>query len=364
MAVVLCVMCWVLLCRDGRAGRGSCRRTGDRAAGIARGYRDVRQPPSAWLLAGIRGAGAGRRAWCDGRVELREVRAFVAVAEEGGLSAAARRVHVSQSALSQTIRSLERELGVPLLVRRSTGTELTSAGRVLLGEARELLARHDRAVAAVVGAGTGAAVLRLGVPLELPADLLPPALTTLRESLPDVRVQVRHLSTAEQVAELRTRRLDVALVRERPPGPQFDALLVATERLGVLLSDTVAGEVAGPDGVRLDQLGGLTWIGFPRAESPSWYDQVVAVLRGHGVVVDQPTVEDESLIAEVKVAAVQTGRTFTLAPGHWSQPLPEGVGWYPLVGAPLVRMTWAVWAADTRRRDVGVFIASLEPQRR
>jgi DNA-binding transcriptional LysR family regulator len=69
-------------------------------------------------------------------VELRELRSFVAVAEEGGLSAAARRLHVSQSALSQTIQSIERQLGVQLLIRTSTGTRLTEAGSVLLTEAR------------------------------------------------------------------------------------------------------------------------------------------------------------------------------------------------------------------------------------
>ena len=298
-------------------------------------------------------------------MEFRELRSFVAVAEEGGLSAAARRTHVSQPALSQTIRALERELGVQLLVRRSTGTQLTAPGRVLLSEARDLLARHDQAVTAVVGAATGvASELRLGVPLELPPDLLPHALTQLRERLPAARAQVRHLSSAEQLAGLRAGGIDVALVRERPPGREFDAMLVVTERLGVLLAESVAGEVAEPEGVRLEALGGLSWIVFPRAESPAWYDQIVAVLRAHGVVVDEPQETDESLIAEVKVAAVKTGRRFALAPAGLSQPLPEGVGWYPLVGAPLLRRTWAVWPADTRRRDVGVFIASLEPQER
>jgi DNA-binding transcriptional LysR family regulator len=209
------------------------------------------------------------RAWCDGGVEVRELRSFVAVAEEGGLSAAGRRLHVSQPAVSQTIRSLERELGVQLLVRGSTGTRLTDAGRVLLAEAREVLARHDQAVAAVAGAGAGTTgVLRLGVPLELPPDLLTTALTRLRSTLPNVRVQARHLSTSAQIAELHAERLDVALVRERVAGPEFDAMLIVTERLGVLLTTALADEIAEPGGVRLEALGGLTWVGFPRSGSP------------------------------------------------------------------------------------------------
>lgn len=69
-------------------------------------------------------------------MELRELRVFVAVAEEGGMSAAARRLHVSQSALSQTVTALERQLGVKLLVRSSSGVRTTEAGAMLLNEAR------------------------------------------------------------------------------------------------------------------------------------------------------------------------------------------------------------------------------------
>ena len=298
-------------------------------------------------------------------MELRELRSFVAVAEEGGLSAAARRLHVSQSALSQTIQSIERQLGVQLLIRTSTGTRLTEAGSVLLTEAWELLAHHDRVIAKVVGSGPGASgVLHIGVPLELPANLLPGALSRVRATLPELRVEVRHLSTAAQTAELRAQRLDVALVRERVPGSAFDAMLVVTERLGVLLPAALAEELAEPGGVRLEVLGGLRWIGFPRSDSPAWYDQIVAVLRSHGIVVAEPSENDQSLIPEVKVAAIQAGCAFTLAPPGWSQPLPDGVSWCPLLGAPLVRRTWAAWAAGSRRRDIGAFIAAIELQQR
>jgi DNA-binding transcriptional LysR family regulator len=80
-------------------------------------------------------------------VEFRELAAFVAIAEEGGLSAASRRLHISQPALSQTVNGLERELGMKLLVRSSTGVQPTEAGMAFLAEARELLARRDQAVA-------------------------------------------------------------------------------------------------------------------------------------------------------------------------------------------------------------------------
>ncbi|WP_329460928.1 LysR family transcriptional regulator [Streptomyces sp. NBC_01431] len=294
-------------------------------------------------------------------MELRELRAFVAVVEEGGLSAAARRLHVSQPALSQTVSGLERQLGAKLLVRGSTGVLATEAGTALLAEARGVLARHDQALrvmARYTGAGGGA--LRIGIPLELPAGLLDPALADLAEVHPDTRVQARHLSSAEQLVALRSGELDVGFLRERPSGPQFDALLVVREKLGVLLAAGQAAELAGPDGIALEALVGLQWVGFPRSGSPPWYDELTAVLRGHGLDLGPEAPQGQALIADVKLAAVASGRAFALAPPGWQQPLPDQVTWSPLVGHPLVRRTWAVWPADSRRRDLGRFIAALD----
>jgi DNA-binding transcriptional LysR family regulator len=293
-------------------------------------------------------------------MELRDMRAFVAVVESGALSAAARRLHLSQPRLSQTVNALERELGVGLLVRSSTGVRPTEAGTTLLKEARAVLARYDQAVAAVARhTATGGGVLRLGIPLELPSDLLTRPLEALAEAYPDTRVQARHLSTADQLAALRAGSIDIGLVRERPVGQDLDAMPVSEEKLGVLLAAEQAGELAGPDGVRLDALAGLQWVGFPRSGSPAWYDEVTAVLRGHGIDLGSDTYGGQVLIAEVKLAAVSTGAAFALAPPHWFQPIPENVVWLPLTGHPLVRRTWAVWPAGSHRRDLGHFVVAL-----
>ncbi|MER5912397.1 LysR substrate-binding domain-containing protein [Streptomyces sp. NPDC001982] len=294
-------------------------------------------------------------------MELRELRAFVAVVEEGGLSAAARRLHISQPALSQTVGGLERQLGVRLLVRGSTGVRATEAGTALLGEARAVLARHEQALRVMARyTGPGGGALRIGIPLELPAGLLDPALAELAEAHPDTRVQARHLSTAEQLTALRAGELDVGFLRERPAGPEFDALLVVRERLGVLLATEHAAELAGPDGIALDALVGLQWVGFPRSGSPAWFDELTAILRGHGLDLGPDAPEGQALIADVKLAAVAAGQSFTLAPPAWHQPLPDHVTWSPLTGHPLVRRTWAVWPADSTRRDLGCFIATLD----
>ncbi|MBF8184974.1 LysR family transcriptional regulator [Nonomuraea sp. K274] len=293
-------------------------------------------------------------------MELRELRMFVTVAEKGGMSAAARVLHISQPALSQTINALERELGVRLLVRSSTGVTPTEEGRTLLAEARAVLARYDQALRTMAAhTGDGGGVLRLGIPLELPSGLLGPPLEQLSLTSPATRVQVRHLSTAAQLAALRAGELDAGLLRERPAGPEFDAMLVVREHLGVLLAAEQAAELAGPEGVRLDALGGLEWVSFPRSGSPAWYDELTAILRGHGLDLGPAAPEGQELIAEVKLAAVGSGRAFALAPPNWSQPLPESITWSPLVGHPLVRRTWVVWPAGSRRRDLARFVGGF-----
>ena len=114
-------------------------------------------------------------------MELRELSAFVAVVEEGGMSAASRRLHVSQSALSQTVSALERELGVKLLERISTGVRPTDAGTTLLAEARAVLARYHQAVRTMSDySSESSEVIRLGIPLELASRRAPSGARQIR----------------------------------------------------------------------------------------------------------------------------------------------------------------------------------------
>jgi len=298
-------------------------------------------------------------------MEIRELRAFTAVAEEGSLSSAARRLHLSQSALSQTIRSLERQLGVRLLDRHSTGVTVTEAGSILLRETRALLVQYDRALAAVSEqAAASPGTLRVGVPLELPGDLLPRALAEVSAAFPRTRVDISHASSAVQLAALQDGELDVALARECPTDPGYDAALAAEESLGVLPATAVASELRGSGGVQLHRLASLEWIGFARSEAPAWYDQVAATLRSHGIEVGGTAEHSgQGLIAEVKLAAVGTGKAFALAPPGWGIPLPASVTWCPLSGSPLIRRTWAVWTASSRRRDLAALVAALDRTR-
>ncbi|WP_082952918.1 LysR family transcriptional regulator [Mycobacterium sp. 852002-10029_SCH5224772] len=304
--------------------------------------------------------------WVDGVLEycmeIWDLRAFVAVVEDGALSAAARRLHISQPSLSQTIQALEKELDVQLLTRSSAGVAATPAGMTLLGEARAVIARYDQAITAMAkhSAQVGRS-LRVGVPLELPAQPLSGALASLSTAFPLTVVKVRHLSTAQQTEALYAGELDVGLVRERPLGGRLDVSMVIEEPLGVLLAVEQADAMDLVDGaVRLDRLSGPQWLGFPRAGSPAWYDELTAVLRSHGIEPGPPASYDQDLLPEVKLATVSAGGKFALAPAGRLEPLPDSVRWLPLAGRPLVRRTWVVWPAGSRRRDLAHLVAALE----
>jgi DNA-binding transcriptional LysR family regulator len=298
-------------------------------------------------------------------MEIRELRAFVTVVDEGGLSAAARKLHVSQSALSQTVQTLERQLGGKLLTRDHTGARPTELGQSLLAGARLMVDQHDRllnVITADVAAASGP--LRVGVPLELPADLLPGAIAEVAAAHPGVQVHLQHATSSAQVVMLKAGDLEVALVRDRPSDPALDSVLAVEEAMGVILTADGAAQVSEPGGVPLHRLAGLTWAKFARSDAPAWHDQVLATLHTHGVTETNPAIEnDRPVPPEVKLAAVGTGRTFAFASPGWARPLPHGLVWHPLTGNPIVRRTWAAWPADSRRREIATLVGALDMNR-
>src|SRR3954469_6077406 len=155
-------------------------------------------------------------------IELRLLRYFAAVAEEGHVGHAAARLFISQPALSQQIRALEEQVGVPLFTRHARGVELTEAGGVLLSEAREVLARADRLEETVEELARGETdSVRIGIPPGVPPGLLPGLLERFRASHPDARLEVVQLTTPDQLDALAAGSLDLGLVREPVADPRL-----------------------------------------------------------------------------------------------------------------------------------------------
>jgi LysR family hca operon transcriptional activator len=151
-------------------------------------------------------------------MELRHLRFFIAVAEEGSLTVAAeRRLHTAQPSLSRQMRDLEYAVGAQLMIRSARGIELTAAGRVFLDHARLALAQVDAAVEAARRAAQPAGkTFAIGFQTGHEMNWLPRAMHVLRDELKDIQVTISSDYSPDLAEALVRGRLDVAFLRAEP----------------------------------------------------------------------------------------------------------------------------------------------------
>ncbi|HEY6802896.1 MAG TPA: LysR family transcriptional regulator [Pyrinomonadaceae bacterium] len=161
-------------------------------------------------------------------MEIRQLRAFVAIAESGTFTAGAQRVHVTQAAISMQIRQLETEIGARVFVRAPRHVILTEAGEHLLRRARQMLREHDAAIdeiAELAGAERGR--LRIGSASAMVlTDELPSILKELRKQHPRAEISVMSGTSETLVDQILAGELDIAFV-----SLPVDARGIQTERL-------------------------------------------------------------------------------------------------------------------------------------
>lgn len=145
--------------------------------------------------------------------DLALYRAFVAVAEDGGMTAAAVTLNLTQAAISQQIRRLEEALGCRLFLREHRNIRLTSAGETLLPKAREILKLHDEAWA-MMTAPQVAGEIRLGAPTDIVNRFLPGALRHFAREFPQVDVTLVCRTSPRLIADWKSGAIDVALFEE------------------------------------------------------------------------------------------------------------------------------------------------------
>jgi DNA-binding transcriptional LysR family regulator len=259
--------------------------------------------------------------------ELRLLRSFVAIAEEGSLTRAAARLHIAQQSLSQQVRTLEGQLGATLLQRTSRGVRLTPVGAVLLREARTLLAHAERATAAVQRAAVGEeGELRIGFLSSVANYLVPPVVRAFGERHPRVALHAHEVPIARLVAGLREGELDAGLTRQ----PQVDDLeveVVLTEQVAAVLP--ADHPLAGRAELELSELAGDAWVLTPRSSWPPWhrlYDEIFARAGFTPRVVQRGTSPQNLL------ALVAAGVGVTRLPLSSRTLRDSGVAFVPLVG--------------------------------
>ena len=264
-------------------------------------------------------------------MELRQLRYFVAVAEELHFRRAAERLHISQPPLSQQIRALEDELGFTLLTRTRRRVQLTAAGDAFLRDARALLSELEGAVATArrIDAGqTGR--LRVAFVGSALLSIVPGTVERFRASRPGVAIELRERSTVDQLRAVSAGVVDVGLVR--PPIEDDGQLRLQT----VLRERTVAALPAGHalasmTRVSLRRLAAEPLVLFPRDQAPGYHDLLIEALAGAGA---GPRVIQYAPEMLTIIGLVAAGTGVSLVPASVSRLALDGVTYRPVSGAP------------------------------
>jgi DNA-binding transcriptional LysR family regulator len=280
-------------------------------------------------------------------LELRQLRYFVAVAEELHFGRAAARLHMTQPPLSQTIQALEELLGAPLFLRSRRSVELTPAGAALLPEARRMLAQGAELPQLVRAAAAGETG-RISLAFVSSADysVLPPFLRSYRAAFPQVQIGLQEATSDIQVDDLLHNRVDAGLLI--PPLPdkaraELDYMKLLDEPL--ILAAPAGLLAAGGGPVWLKELPALPLIIFPRPIAPSLHDAILACFRAAGIT---PEIGQQAIQMQTIVSLVSAGMGLALVPQSVSNLMRPGVEYRALRDPTPQVETGCAWRRDNR----------------
>jgi LysR family hca operon transcriptional activator len=261
-------------------------------------------------------------------MELRHLRYFVAVAEEGSLTVAAeRRLHTAQPSLSRQIRDLEDEVGAQLMIRGARGIELTAAGRVFLDHARLVLAQVEAAGEAARRAAPPAKPsFALGFLTGKEIDWLPEAIRLLRDELPNIEITISSQYSPDLADALVRGKLDVAFLRPEARATDLMFKVVATEPFVVVLPSD--HRLASHEAINPQDIVGETFIGVSNT-APVGLRVIDDYLRRSGIDI---TPDHEADHLAMAMSLVASTRGVALLPAYAQHLLPSSLISRPLQG--------------------------------
>ncbi len=260
-------------------------------------------------------------------MELRHLRYFVAVADQGSFSGAARILHIAQSAISEQLANLELEIGASLFSRSRRKTELTAAGEAFLLEAQRLLVQADRAIEVAQKVHRGeAGSLRIGFFAGGVGVNFPRLIRTFRKQHPDVRLSMVEMTPAQQWGALVDDKIDVGFTRRLEP--EFRSELSSV----VLHQDPMVAILpkhhkAVPGPVDLRDLANERFVVASRDISPAVFDKVIELCSEAGF---SPKIVSISSVWSSVALMVQAGEGISLLPVNQQQFRTSDLAFCPL----------------------------------
>ncbi|GAA3169668.1 LysR family transcriptional regulator [Nonomuraea salmonea] len=286
-------------------------------------------------------------------MELRQLRYFVSLAEELHFGRAAAREHIVQSALSQQIQRLERELGVRLLDRSTHHVALTPAGAVFLVETRQILDHVGRAAQAARNAAASTPTLRVGI-IDAGYDTMPQILRQLQDSHHGITIHQVEAGTPEQYRQLADGRLDIAIGHASQAPAEVTAELVRLDPFGVLVPDD--HRFAELDAVPVAALADERLLLGEESQTPELNQFVLALCRSAGFTpaLYEGTVESSRAAADL----VLQHRCVHCVPSSFRSSNRPGTTWRPLTD-PATHYPWSLlWHQDNPSAHIAAVLDS------
>jgi DNA-binding transcriptional LysR family regulator len=242
-------------------------------------------------------------------MNLNHLRAFVAVADSLSFSRAAKRLHVSQPALSNQIKLLEEDLGAKLFERNRRSVSLTNAGKEILDDAERLLSTADeirQRVRRISGGAAGA--LRIGFVASATTDIIPRMTVAFRKNFPEVSLELKNLPTVPQIDALRQRTLDAGIVRLPLGQGDIEVLPLASEPFAIVVSKQHA---AAGSKITVRDLAGEPFVCYSERLAPAFFQHWTGLCRKAGFT---PRIVQEVAEMETALALVSAGVGVAILP--------------------------------------------------
>lgn len=284
-------------------------------------------------------------------IDIRHLRYFVAVAEEGHITRAADRLGIQQPPLSQRIRAMERALGAQLLRRKPRGVELTEAGGIFLANARLLLALYDRTFELTRSASRGEqGQLSIGMTPTAPFHpFIPSMIRHYREAFPHVRVSLEENLRIQLLEQLRHEQIDVAFLRasisDLPDDLSVHPLLSEPLMLALPADHSLVRRRPPVSTISIRQLANETFIFYAREQGPAFHDATLVACMKAGFA---PRAGQEAPRVTTALSLVGAGLGISVVPASLQRTNMEGVKYLGLKADSPLR---AVINVATRRHD-------------
>lgn len=275
-------------------------------------------------------------------MEIRQLQAFIVVAEELHFGRAAARLHIAQPPLSQLIRALERDLGTELFARTTRSVRLTPAGAALLGPARIIIDQLAVARAVTRAAALGeTGVVRLGFGGPTGYVVLSALIQAVAERYPGIKLELRPQTYSGQVVHLLEEgTLDMGVVALPVPGDLTTATL-RHEHLMVALP--TRHRLAEQQTVAAEDLANEPFVTYPPDHGSAVRDATVALCAAAGFT---PRIAQEAPDPYSLLALVGTGLGIAIVVASTTHFTVDGVTYRPISDAPSRLHTGLAWRAD------------------